>query len=72
MLKRTLALLLVSLSAHSLPAPEYLSVPHWRECAEVITRCSTDYVCLPVERPVECPLSSWLTLINEDMLDPCE
>lgn len=55
----------------ALPAPKYLSVPHWKSCAETIKQGSARFVCLPAKQPAHCPRSSWRTLNKQHLMMHC-
>jgi len=74
-MKYCIACLLISFSAisvsWSLPAPKYLSVPHWKACVHTVTKGTADFVCLPERQPDSCPSESWKTLTNEKLIENC-
>jgi hypothetical protein len=58
--------------AWSLPAPAYLSVPHWKQCVGSVTKGSATFVCLPEKKPAKCPKSSWKSLTNRSLIPACQ
>ncbi|MBV9575619.1 MAG: hypothetical protein JO149_03245 [Gammaproteobacteria bacterium] len=67
-----LVVLLMSSLSFALPAPKYLSVPHWKSCVRTVTKGSAKFVCLPAKKPLKCPADSWKTLMDGHMIDPCK
>jgi hypothetical protein len=70
----TVLLLLTSLfvsASWSLPAPKYLSVPHWKSCTRTITKCGAQFVCLPSKKPAKCPQQSWEELSGQQLIESC-
>ncbi|MBA4697284.1 MAG: hypothetical protein H2069_07850 [Legionella sp.] len=55
----------------ALPAPKYLSVPHWKDCVQTRSQGSANFVCLPSKQPSQCPSSTWKKLSEEHLLPNC-
>lgn len=66
-----LFLLGVASSSWAMLPPKYLSVPEWQSCVETVTKNSTEFVCLPGERPANCPLASWKQLTLKRLIAHC-
>jgi hypothetical protein len=58
-------------SSWSLPAPKYLSVPYWKSCTRVITKGTAQFVCLPSDKPAQCPQQSWEALTGQQLVASC-
>lgn len=56
----------------SLPAPKYLSVPHWKDCVQTMTKGTAQFVCLPSSAPKLCPAASWKILTSEHLIKDCQ
>ena len=58
-----------------LPAPQYVSVWNWQDCADTkwSEDCSFSFHCLPAEKPAACQEDSWSQLnAIEDAYDRLE
>jgi hypothetical protein len=56
----------------ALPAPKYLSVPHWKRCVNLIKNDSAQFVCLPAKKPAKCSVSSWKSLTEGKLINNCQ
>lgn len=56
----------------ALPAPQYLSVPHWKNCVKTMTKGTAQFVCLPTKKPRKCPSVSWKSLTMGTMINTCK
>jgi len=66
-----LFLLAISASTLAMLPPKYLSVPEWQSCVKTTTKESAQFVCLPAERPANCPLESWKALTLKRLIAHC-
>jgi hypothetical protein len=75
MMMKYFAALLLIISAvsvsWSLPAPTYLSVPHWESCVHTVTKGTAKFVCLPSKKPAHCPRPSWREFISQHLIENC-
>jgi hypothetical protein len=55
----------------ALPAPKYLSVPHWERCVRTVTKGTAKFVCLPSKKPDRCMSLSWQLLSNQHLVERC-
>lgn len=67
-----LGVLMLSSVSFSLPAPPYLSVPHWKNCVDTLQKGSAQFVCLPDKKPAKCPNRSWKKLMADKMMEACQ
>lgn len=58
-------------SAQAALPPKYLSVPQWQDCVETVTKGTAQFICLPSDKPKNCPDESWQELIGLNEIDLC-
>ncbi|MDR3477670.1 MAG: hypothetical protein P4M14_06535 [Gammaproteobacteria bacterium] len=69
-----LFLSVVAVNSWAVLPPQYLSIPHWKQCVDTATiNGGYSYVCLPNARERHCPPSSWRAFhAKKNLLPRCK
>ncbi|MDG2286828.1 MAG: hypothetical protein P8N43_15085, partial [Alphaproteobacteria bacterium] len=62
--------LLITVTSYAVLPPEYLSVPHFKQCLSTADQGTWQSWCVPLIKPKDCPCSSWLALQNSQKAPP--